>query len=703
MPSAALTLPTPSTGGAGSPELSTTAKDGSRIYTDPLPWCPILGGLGISEADFELNATFSSVTTLLNYLPKDRLIPWTAGMVADCAIRYPWVLKVFGKVAARWWYSTAGERARDDAGTRGTMIHDIAEDGESVVRKSVHALLEGREVDPDFLAANNVSAYVKGLQKFFRDYPGIRPIWVEVTVFSRRFGYAGTLDLIAFVPGLGIVLIDWKCSNYVLPKFSFQGAGYRWADYGIADGMRVPMPAVEGFYVVHVMRGEAQPDGTFEGAYEVVPAASDFELTERIMPSMHAIKALEHPSLIGKPLQPGNLLDERSAPPKLHIVTPAEANAIMAAAATSAHEVELLALDPAERLRRDRQVMRDWQVDYCMDRARALDAAAQSNPAAARAVAGLRAWIMADGRPKFNDPALRDIDQHEAFVAEVLQAMRAASRQLELPFGFDDPPELDWDEVEAGHIDDHVRAAESGLIVPDGDRYVPAPVRPSLGRGTVTLLRRGHSVDPDDWSKPRDPEAVALEEQLLADAAKLPADLKDELVAWARRVGVPNLTLRVANTEQLQATRRMLDELIDQWSRRCDVFIAAFEDIANPAIGDYSLLHDRLIDVIAGDRTATPQQLTGDQLLFGHAVMAAVSDDLLRVDDYGWVCPLEAAVSIKGEFGGAAKCLATAKLVADDFGLPKPKSSAEVFESPVLAALTVGRWREALEVAQVPA
>lgn len=48
---------------------------------------------------------------------------------------------------------------------------------------------------------------------------------VERRIYSRRYGYSGTLDLVASGPD-GVVLFDWKTSKAVYPEFWLQTAAY---------------------------------------------------------------------------------------------------------------------------------------------------------------------------------------------------------------------------------------------------------------------------------------------------------------------------------------------------------------------------------------------------------------------------------------------------------------------------------------------
>lgn len=58
---------------------------------------------------------------------------------------------------------------------------------------------------------------------------------VEYRVFSDRFNYAGTVDLMARSRSGKVVMVDWKTSKYLYPDNDLQLAAYAGADWMI-DG-----------------------------------------------------------------------------------------------------------------------------------------------------------------------------------------------------------------------------------------------------------------------------------------------------------------------------------------------------------------------------------------------------------------------------------------------------------------------------------
>ena len=56
----------------------------------------------------------------------------------------------------------------------------------------------------------------------------LKPIAVEQVVYSKKYGYAGTLDLLAEVNGV-LTVIDWKTGKAVYSEAHLQNAAYRQA------------------------------------------------------------------------------------------------------------------------------------------------------------------------------------------------------------------------------------------------------------------------------------------------------------------------------------------------------------------------------------------------------------------------------------------------------------------------------------------
>lgn len=195
------------------------------------------------------------VTTIIsNGLPKPALINWAANVTADYAVDHWDELSTEGPAKRLALLKKARYDDRDQAANRGTQVHGLAE-----------KLIQGEEVEvPDPLAG-----HVESYMRFLDDW-NPQHVLVEGVVFNRRQRYAGTLDLVADIPGLGRGLWDVKTNRSgPFGEVALQLAAYRYAEFYIDDDLTEhPMPEVEhcgviwvradGYELVPVTAGEAQ-------------------------------------------------------------------------------------------------------------------------------------------------------------------------------------------------------------------------------------------------------------------------------------------------------------------------------------------------------------------------------------------------------------------------------------------------------------
>jgi hypothetical protein len=125
----------------------------------------------------------------------------------------------------------APNRIRNGAAVRGTKVHKIAE----------KMVFGADDVD----IPEELRGHVESVALFLTEWK-IRPLLVEHTVGSYRWGYAGTFDLIAELPDGRRVLFDYKTgASGVWPETALQLAAYRYADAYVApDGTEILMKDV---------------------------------------------------------------------------------------------------------------------------------------------------------------------------------------------------------------------------------------------------------------------------------------------------------------------------------------------------------------------------------------------------------------------------------------------------------------------------
>jgi hypothetical protein len=214
----------------------TTAGEFSAAVADVLTGAPRKpvrrDGPGGRFYTIEPGVSYPSVTHILQVIGKPALINWAANteraLVMDAAAdlyldlaktppmsRPAYVVTLQGRLGK----VKAHKREMDKAAEIGTQAHELIEWN---IRRALDQKVgpEPRVVDAAqwaFMA--------------FSDWAGkvnLKPTFIEQTVFSREYGYAGTMDLLAEVNGQK-TLVDFKTSKAVYNEAHLQTAAYRYA------------------------------------------------------------------------------------------------------------------------------------------------------------------------------------------------------------------------------------------------------------------------------------------------------------------------------------------------------------------------------------------------------------------------------------------------------------------------------------------
>ncbi|MFI1194032.1 hypothetical protein ACH4T9_12355 [Micromonospora sp. NPDC020750] len=240
----------------GPPTAITDPSTGQRWYVHP-----------------KTGERFISVTTVLSHIAKFGLIDWSARLAAQAAFdNLPWLNRASRNPACNstktsgacgncpacvaYWLADRHNQVRDAAGERGTKLHDAAE--QTVL------FGEGAEVDDD------AKPYVEQWQRWNQRYKP-KFLATELTVISRKWGFAGTLDAIhefseasrlpkqlAHLVDLPI-LDDYKTSKQVDLTQGWQVGAYCHGDAVLlADGTELPMPEVKAGLIVHIRPEKVQ-------------------------------------------------------------------------------------------------------------------------------------------------------------------------------------------------------------------------------------------------------------------------------------------------------------------------------------------------------------------------------------------------------------------------------------------------------------
>jgi hypothetical protein len=155
----------------------------------------------------------------ISKLPTIKFVP-SATWIAGC---YPKGIEFYKWLAKHGWDES--EAIKSNAGNRGTRIH-----------AAIDMLLAGAEIKIDQLFYNQSSGKDEELEPdeyeaimSFRDwFEDVKPkiIYHDLTVFSERFNFAGTLDFACEING-EIWIIDFKTGQYIYPTYGIQLTEYK--------------------------------------------------------------------------------------------------------------------------------------------------------------------------------------------------------------------------------------------------------------------------------------------------------------------------------------------------------------------------------------------------------------------------------------------------------------------------------------------
>jgi hypothetical protein len=246
---------------------------------------------------------FWSVTTLIKGgLPSPALTYWAAKAVAEyAAANHRQITSMLGSVrlkrsddnsvlgvvsdpdavdATIEWLKGSPWRERDRKANRGTAIH-----------ARIESLILGKPLTPP---SDELLPFIESFDAFVADW---NPTFEasEMTVYNRTERYAGTLDFIATIPGLGRVLGDTKSSKDVYPEAALQMAAYRFAEFiGLPDGSEEPVPSVDGCVALHLR----------EDGYSLIPVIADEQVFKAFKYVREVFRWQEELSkgVIGQPL-----------------------------------------------------------------------------------------------------------------------------------------------------------------------------------------------------------------------------------------------------------------------------------------------------------------------------------------------------------------------------------------------------------------
>lgn len=183
-----------------------------------------------------------SVTTLLNVIAKPALVHWAAKiereLVLSASVDYYKELASANEESCGFYLQHLEQRI-GKARAHQKVLKEAGEIG-----NEAHAMVEWElktELKMDVEFDRPVLTHPGALQAYkswqdWRSSVKMRPIAIEQVIVSDKYGYAGTLDLLAEVNGV-LTVPDWKTGKSIYVESFLQNAAYRQAvrEMGIGD------------------------------------------------------------------------------------------------------------------------------------------------------------------------------------------------------------------------------------------------------------------------------------------------------------------------------------------------------------------------------------------------------------------------------------------------------------------------------------
>jgi hypothetical protein len=186
----------------------------------------------------------------------------------------------------------AFEQWLKDVGNNAKYVAQRAAESGSKVHNTIETILSGVEVEFD--DSRFEEHEWAGVCKFMEFYERFQPevVAIETTVFSDKYQYAGTLDLLCKINGEKW-LIDYKFSNAIHNSYFLQLAAYRMA---IAE-KNYEVDRMGILWLKANTRTEGRGDAIQGKGWQMVEPKQDYEHLKKVFLSTLQIFREEHPTL----------------------------------------------------------------------------------------------------------------------------------------------------------------------------------------------------------------------------------------------------------------------------------------------------------------------------------------------------------------------------------------------------------------------
>lgn len=184
---------------------------------------------------------YKRVTSIINGFCPMFLTAWASKLSAEFAVKEQRSWNDLDDQTAIDLIKKTSDRYRDHKASIGTAVHDYIE---------AWILTDGQ---PSVEVTAEMRPHVKAFEAFVDKYNPTFEL-AEASVFSDKYSYAGTLDFIATIDGIGRVIGDWKTGSGLYNSSAFQLTAYRHADFiGLKnDSVKHELPEVDATILVNL-------------------------------------------------------------------------------------------------------------------------------------------------------------------------------------------------------------------------------------------------------------------------------------------------------------------------------------------------------------------------------------------------------------------------------------------------------------------
>jgi len=175
---------------------------------------------------------YPSVTTILQVIGKPALIAWSAKvereMVTNASLGLYRDIHGTPLMSDMAYLNTLQTRLGKDRAHKKELekAADIGSQTHALIEWNLRASLM-QEAGPSPRVTDKATwAFMAWEDR--KKSVNLKPIWIEQTVWSDTYGYAGTMDLLAEVNGK-LTVVDWKTGKAIYPESYLQNAAYRHA------------------------------------------------------------------------------------------------------------------------------------------------------------------------------------------------------------------------------------------------------------------------------------------------------------------------------------------------------------------------------------------------------------------------------------------------------------------------------------------